>query len=99
MRGCLERCRREGGAVLVVPEDLHSLYLKGLELRLSAPQVSREIQEIQGMPFRDILDECDELLHHRNQLIYAVGAPEPLPAQEHRSQASQTLLRVLKHRN
>ena len=98
MRGCLERCRREGGAVLVAPEHRHSLYLKGLELRTSDPKTSEEIRKVEGVPFRDILDESDELLHHRKQLIYAVGALQKLPAQKHRAHAVQALLRILKHR-
>lgn len=98
LRGCLERCRREGGALLVTPEHRQSLYLKGLELHGASPEISTEIRTVQGMSFRDIYDESDELLHHRNQLIYAVGGLQPLPAQEARAHAVQALLRVLKHR-
>lgn len=98
MRGCFERCRNEGGALLVAPEHGHSLYLKGLELRSIDQDASNEIKRMEGMPFRDVLDESDELLHHRNQLIYAVGDLQKLPAQAERVHAVQALLRVLKHR-
>ena len=99
-RGCFERCRREGGAVLVAPEHRHSLYLKGLELQTSDSKTSRakEIQKVEEVPFRDILDESDELLHYHKQLIYAVGALQQLPVQEHRAHAVQGLLRFLKPR-
>eukprot|EP00752_Nemacystus_decipiens_P003638 g3353.t1 len=99
MRGCLERCRRVGGAVLVTPEHRQSLYLKGLELIKVAPAVSDEINRLQGMSFRDVFDESDELFHHRKQLVYAVGGLQTLPALEGRVVAVQALLRVLKHRN
>ena len=99
MRGCLERCRGAGGAVLITPEHRQSLYLKGLELIKVAPEVSHDITRLQGMRFRDVFDESDELFHHRKQLIYAVGGLETLPAQEDRVLAVQALLRVLKHRN
>lgn len=46
MRGCLERCRRTGGAVLVTPEHRQSLYLKGLELIKVAPEVSDDINRL-----------------------------------------------------
>lgn len=98
LRGCIERCRREGGALVVTPEHRQSLYLKGLELQEANPQISAEIRAVEGMPFRDVFDESDELLHHRKQLIYAVGGLQPLPGQEARAQAVQALLRVLKHR-
>ncbi|CAM9858519.1 unnamed protein product [Ectocarpus sp. 6 AP-2014] len=46
MRGTLDRCRREGGAVLVTPEHRQSLYLKGLELRHVKPEMSAEIRRL-----------------------------------------------------
>ena len=98
MRGSLERCRRGGGAVLVTPEHRQSLYLKGLELLQNDPDASAEVKAVEKVQFRDILDESDELLHHRKQLIYAVGSLEDLPAQGARAEAVQALLRVLKHR-
>lgn len=65
----------------------------------TAPEISAEIRAaVEGMPFRDVFDESDELLHHRKQLIYAVGGLQPLPAQEARAHVVQALLRVLKHR-
>lgn len=99
MRGSLERCRRGGGAMLVTPEHRQSLYLKGLELMDSDPDASAEVKKMEKMPFRDVLDESDELLHHRKQLIYAVGGLEELPTREERTEAVQALLRVLKHRH
>lgn len=99
MRGCLERCRRVGGAVLVTPEHRQSLYLKGLELAKVAPEINDDINRLQEMRFRDVFDENDELLHHRKQLIYAVGGLQTLPAQKERVHALQALMRVLKHRH
>ncbi|CAM9957051.1 unnamed protein product, partial [Ectocarpus sp. 4 AP-2014] len=99
MRGCLERCLCEGGAMLVTPEHRQSLHLKGLELLEVAPEISKEIGRLEEMPFRDIFDESDELFHHRKQLVYAVGGLKPLPSQADRVQAVQAMLRVLKHRH
>ncbi|CAM9434131.1 unnamed protein product, partial [Hapterophycus canaliculatus] len=98
MRGAVERCRDDGGALLVAPEHRQSLYLKKLELR-QTPMVIAEIGKMEAMPFRDVYDESDELLHHRRQLIYAVGGLEKLQAQAERAHAAQALLRALKHRD
>ncbi|CAM9849170.1 unnamed protein product [Discosporangium mesarthrocarpum] len=106
MRGCLERCRREGGVLLVTPEHRQSLHLKRLELLRAraagdggeAGDIAKEIEVVEGLRYVDILDESDELLHHRKQLIYAVGDPQQLPNGSQRAQAVQSLLRVIKHR-
>ena len=99
MRGCLERCRRAGGAVLITPEHRQSLYLKGQEMVKVASEVSDDINRFQDVRFRDVFDESDELFHHRKHLIYAVGGLQTLPAQQDRAHAVQALLRVLKHRH
>lgn len=45
----------------------------------------------------DVLDECDEVLRHKYQLIYAVGDRTPLPSGDLRWAAVQALCRVIKH--
>lgn len=63
---------QEGGALAVAPEWRNSLHLKWHELWAKA-QAGDEarghtIKTMDGllkMPFLDILDESDELLHHR----------------------------------
>jgi hypothetical protein len=67
-----------GGLVVVAPEHRLSLRLKGQELWLrsrnsagpAAQQqqdaaVWKELQRLAGLPCLDLLDESDELLHHR----------------------------------
>ncbi|CAN0502560.1 unnamed protein product, partial [Discosporangium mesarthrocarpum] len=105
VRGCLERCRREGGVLLVTPEHRQSLHLKKLELlRARAAgdggeigDTAKEIEVVEGLWYVDVLDESDELLHHRKELIYAVGDSLQLPNGQQR-QAVQALLRVIKNR-
>ncbi|CAM9681753.1 unnamed protein product, partial [Ectocarpus sp. 8 AP-2014] len=50
MHGTLDRCRREGGAVLVTPEHRQSLYLKGLELRDVKPDLIYAVGDLQKLP-------------------------------------------------
>lgn len=63
---------QEGGALAVAPEWRNSLYLKGHELWAKAQEGDKASGEalqvltaLVAMPFVDILDESDELLHHR----------------------------------
>jgi hypothetical protein len=58
-----------GGLLLVVPEHRMSLELKWYELCMKGdPQALAACQELQALaavPYLDVLDESDELLHHR----------------------------------
>jgi hypothetical protein len=58
-----------GGLLLVVPEHRMSLELKWYELRMKGePQdlvVCQELEALAAVPYLDVLDESDELLHHR----------------------------------
>lgn len=60
-----------GGVLLVAPEHRNSLYLKYLELALAggsggdtsvAPMLHSMLEHL---PYYDILDESDEVLHHQ----------------------------------
>jgi hypothetical protein len=58
-----------GGLLLMAPEHRLSLQLKGQELWLRDGEQDRavwaELQGLASLPFLDLLDESDELLHHR----------------------------------
>jgi hypothetical protein len=57
---------QEGGLVLVAPQHRLSLSLKWHELwSMGAMQVCNVLDKIANLPYMDILDESDELLHHR----------------------------------
>ena len=89
-------CRQSGGVLLVAPEHRLSLLLKGHELRQQGEQeMCRLLSLLADVPVRDLLDESDEVLRHRYQLIYAVGSPMPLPQGLERWETATALLRVL----
>ena len=81
-----EQCLYEGGILLVQPEHILSFKLIGLEHLLSATNheeetAARALMNTQDWledTSRDILDESDELLHVRYQLVYTIGRQEPL---------------------
>ncbi|GLC49187.1 thioredoxin-disulfide reductase [Pleodorina starrii] len=99
MRASMEHCKQEGGLLLVAPEHRLSLQLKRLELGVGQQKQDDETADIctaldhlAAMPYLDLLDESDELLHHRLQLIYACGAPTALPGLQERTTVMQALL-------
>jgi hypothetical protein len=112
MRNTLVTCQRVGGAIVVAPEHRLSLQLRisELQLRMSAapldqpkpPEHSPELLMrgllgLELLPFTDILDECDEILHHRKQLVYAEGKHQALPSFGSRVGVIQAVLHVIRH--
>jgi hypothetical protein len=97
MHASLEYCRRAGGLLLVAPEHRLSLKLKGQELHAQGEtEICAFLNHLASMPTIDLLDESDEILHHRYQLIYACGSPIDLPNGVERSQIVQAVLMVIK---
>ncbi|KAK6354034.1 hypothetical protein TWF730_008454 [Orbilia blumenaviensis] len=92
-------CRENGDVLLSLPEHLLSFKLMGLEKllqgceSLSDPLI--ETQKWLDTNTRDVLDESDEILHIRYQLIYTIGAQEPLEGDQDRWTVIQDLLDYL----
>jgi hypothetical protein len=98
LQDMMKHCWQEHGFLVIAPEHRLSLYLKVKELHQdNKVQESKDINKILlEYPYCDIIDEVDEVLHHRFQLIYSIGEPEPLPQVEHRWKSIQALLKVMK---
>ncbi|KAL0573927.1 hypothetical protein V5O48_008024 [Marasmius crinis-equi] len=81
-----DSCMREGGVWIVQPEHILSFKLMGIDRSLvsDTPEESTvaealtESQRWLDGNSRDILDESDEILHIRYQLVYTVGQQQPL---------------------
>ena len=77
IRRSYEECMATGGVLLTQPEHLLSFELMGPERLLSsAPEVGKTMFETQrwlDTHCRDILDESDEILSVRFELIYTMG--------------------------
>lgn len=100
MISSMKFCSRSGGVLLVAPEHRLSLQLKWHELRLQGEDTLCDLlNQFLALPSRDCLDESDEVLRHKYQLIYAVGSPIPLPEGPDRWNAATALLRVLHKSN
>ncbi|KAI9441022.1 hypothetical protein H4582DRAFT_1811232 [Lactarius indigo] len=91
------RCAAEGGVLVVQPEHLLSQKLMCIDTLLASHgdrkklSVANELQALQGWlarVSRDVLDESDEILHVRYQLVYTAG--EQMPIEDHPNRWSTT---------
>ncbi|KAH7176975.1 hypothetical protein EDB81DRAFT_898494, partial [Dactylonectria macrodidyma] len=75
--GWFSKCMAEGGVLLVQPEDLLSFQLMGLEYQIKkehrvADRLLAIQQFLEGVT-RDVIDESDENLSIKFELVYVVG--------------------------
>ncbi|KAH9056899.1 hypothetical protein EDB87DRAFT_1833454 [Lactarius vividus] len=91
------RCAKEGGVLVVQPEHLLSQKLMCIDTLLASDDerekhsIANEIKALQGWlakVSRDVLDESDEILHVRYQLVYTAG--EQMPVEDHPNRWSTT---------
>jgi hypothetical protein len=93
----VSHCRQERGFFVVAPEHRLSLELKVKELQLDGQQeISKSLGRVVSSCWQDVYDEVDEILHHRYQLVYSIGAVNPLPDMIYRWMAAQALLKLLR---
>ncbi|KAG8712167.1 hypothetical protein FRC11_000863, partial [Ceratobasidium sp. 423] len=102
LRGLYEECMREGGILLVQPEHILSFKLMGIDQLITssnrgAKKIANTLQDMQYWlkdHTRDILDESDEILHVRYQLVYTIGEQQPLDNYPDRWTITQQLLHL-----
>ena len=93
------RCVDEGGVLVVQPEHLLSQKLMCIDTLLTSDDnddsekisTAHELKALQGWlakVSRDVLDESDEILHVRYQLVYTAG--EQMPVEDHPNRWSTT---------
>jgi hypothetical protein len=85
---CLyRRCATEGGVLVIQPEHMLSQKLMHIDFLLTSHEDSEKNSVAQNLRIlqdwvtkssRDVLDESDELLHVRYQLVYTTGAQMPV---------------------
>ncbi|TGO48153.1 hypothetical protein BCON_0249g00010 [Botryotinia convoluta] len=102
LREIYETCMTCGGVLIVQPEHLLSFELMGLEVVLSGDQdakvVGKVINDTQDWLLkncRDILDESDEILNVRFELIYTLGRQMPIDFAPNRWMLIQRILSIL----
>ncbi|CAE6454358.1 unnamed protein product, partial [Rhizoctonia solani] len=100
LRTLYEECMRDGGVLLAQPEHILSFKLMGIDRLISSSGstetgVANSLRNMQNwltQNTRDILDESDEILHVRYQLVYTTGEQQPLDNHPDRWTTTQQLL-------
>lgn len=87
------------GITIALPEHLLSFRLSGLQ-RLSDGYVNEgntmiKVQQWINNKSRDVMDESDQILSLRTQLIYPSGAQKPVDNYPHRWETAQALLALV----
>ncbi|KAH9061808.1 hypothetical protein EDB83DRAFT_2506594 [Lactarius deliciosus] len=92
-----KQCAAEGGVLVVQPEHLLSQKLMYIDTLVTSHEdreklpTANELKNLQrwlAKVSRDVLDESDEILHVRYQLVYTVG--EQMPVEDHPNRWSTT---------
>ena len=84
LREIMLECMKERGILVVQPEHILSLKLVSVEKQLLEDEDGRLADRLLNLQrwlhshSRDILDESDEILHVRYQLVYTVGLQQPM---------------------
>ncbi|KAF8834660.1 hypothetical protein BDN67DRAFT_873396, partial [Paxillus ammoniavirescens] len=93
-------CMREGGILVVQPDHLLSLKLMSVEKQLGEHKDAAEellkLQRWLHSHARDILDESDEILHVRYQLLYTMGSQHHLEGFPERWTTTQQVLGLVR---
>ena len=98
-----QECARVQGVLVAQPEHILSFRLMVIDRMLSSGSplnhVAKKLQEMQTWltsTSRDILDESDELLHVRYQLIYTMGQQQPLDGEQDRWTTTQKIFDLVR---
>jgi uncharacterized membrane protein len=94
-----QKCAKEKNVVVTLPEFRLSLKLMAYSQAAAHNfETAKAIATLQGWMsenVRDILDESDEILHHKYQLVYAMGGQQNVDGGSQRWSTYQTILNAL----
>jgi len=101
-----EVCLNEGGSIVTVPEHRLSMLLKFDEFCIrncdgtgTIPPTAVTFLDLFDLFRRhvvDVVDESDEILRHKYQLLYTIGAQQAVDAGERRWKVVQQVLQLLR---
>ena len=96
----LKQCRGRRDVMVTVREHLLSLLLKYEEsCSKEDMKLAKELHRLDILlqrHARDVLDEADEVLHHRFQLIYPIGVPQSPDGGDIRWKMAEVILEAVK---
>ena len=98
-----QECMQQKGILIVQPEHILSFKLMGIDQTLCSTSTDRNVARtlVESQRWleehsRDILDESDEILHVRYQLVYTAGQQRPLEGHPDRWTTVQQVLSLVK---
>lgn len=93
-------CKRNGGILLVQPEQLLSFQLMGLECQINLRnEIAPKLLDVQSWlddNSRDIIDESDEIFSVKFELVYTMGQQRPIEHSPARWELMQQVLGLIK---
>ncbi|PYI17507.1 hypothetical protein BO99DRAFT_434398 [Aspergillus violaceofuscus CBS 115571] len=98
LRTIYEECKRSRGVLLTLPEQILSFRLVGLDLvsrDLALAQEAIQLERFIQQTCRNIIDESDENLDPKFQLVYTMGTQQCLDGSSDRWQMAQSLLTLV----
>lgn len=105
IRSLFQECADVQGVLLAQPEHILSFQLMVIDRTISSVSlldpIAQALQETQvwlNSVSRDILDESDELLHVRYQLIYTMDQQQPLDNSPNRWTTTQQVFELVRRR-
>lgn len=99
----LEECRTNRGVIVTTPEYRMSLTLKHIESLYHAT-MAQKAKTLRPIDFEgvvnvdnlfDIMDESDEILRYKSQLIYTMGEKQPIDGGDLRWESHEALMRCI----
>ena len=95
LQSIYEDCKQNRGILVALPEHILSFRLMGRERFSNDLPLATRLLKVENwleLNCRDVLDESDEILDVRSQLVYTVGSQEMLDGQPDRWLTAQGLL-------
>ncbi|KAF8555163.1 hypothetical protein OG21DRAFT_1507968 [Imleria badia] len=104
LREIMSECMKERGILVLQPEHILSLKLVSVEKQLPQPEeqyladLLLKLQRWLHSHSRDILDESDEILHVRYQLVYTIGLQQHMEGFPERWTTTEQVLGLVSKR-
>ncbi|KAJ5124142.1 uncharacterized protein N7515_007967 [Penicillium bovifimosum] len=92
------KCLRDRGILIALPEHILSFRLLGLDAAESSPNIYPSLIKFEHwlqLHCRDIIDESDEVLDTKFQLVYTMGTQKSMDGLSSRWETTQDLLRLV----
>ncbi|KAF8554288.1 hypothetical protein OG21DRAFT_1497164 [Imleria badia] len=99
MQSLMSECMRKRGVLVLQPDHALSLKLVTIEKQLSTDDIAQPLLELQRWLHsfaRDILDESDEILHVRYQLVYTIGLQQHMEGSPDRWTTTQQVFNAVR---